>query len=90
MIGRLQRFLCLHFLISILSSNSTLFAHDFFEKPLPSGFYTLLVNANPQKADPRIFGNSQVEVKASILTQIDISNVELAIADVEVGSKSTK
>jgi len=73
-----------------VTGDSTLFAHDFFEKPLASGFYSLLLTATPQKSDARYFGNSQVEIKISILTQIDIANAELSIADVDVGSKSIK
>ncbi|KAI2808529.1 proteasome regulatory particle base subunit [Blomia tropicalis] len=73
-----------------VTGDSTLFAYDFFEKPLPSGFYSLKVNAIPTKSDSRIFGNSLVEIKLSILTQVDIVNAELNIADSETGSRSNK
>lgn len=44
----------------------------------------------PQKADARILGNTGVVIKASILTQIDVVNAELAISDMDIGSKSVK
>lgn len=71
-----------------VEGDSTLFAYDFFEKPLPFGFYDLTVSAVPQKADPKILGNTDVNIRVSILTQIKIENAELTVTDAETGTKT--
>lgn len=75
---------CLYFSI-FLSPFSALFAYDFFAKPLPAGYYTLVVSAQKSGGSP-----FQTELKVNILTSVDIVNAELIISDVDVGSKTTK
>lgn len=65
--------------------SSALFAYDFFAKPLPAGYYTLVVSAQKIGGSP-----FQTELKVNILTSVDIVNAELIISDVDVGSKTTK
>lgn len=71
-----------------VEGDSTLFAYDFFEKPLPFGFYDLTVSAVPQKADPKILGNTDVNIRVSVLTQIKIDNAEFTVTDAETGTKT--
>ncbi|KAF7492317.1 Dolichyl-diphosphooligosaccharide--protein glycosyltransferase subunit 2 [Sarcoptes scabiei] len=62
-----------------VTGDSTLFAFDFFEKPLPSGFFTLTVNALPSKPNTKIIGNTNVKMGFAIQTQIKISDAELIV-----------
>lgn len=68
-----------------VTGDSALFAYDFFAKPLPAGYYTLVVSAQKSGGSP-----FQTELKVNILTSVDIVNAELIISDVDVGSKTTK
>lgn len=89
MTGKSLRIVILSYILlnyPISTSSSTLFAYDFFGKPLPTGYYTLVVSA--QKAGSS--AATTVEIKTNILTSIDIVNAELTISDADVGNKITK
>ncbi len=85
MLNRFGSKSALSLLLHISLPFSALFAYDFFAKPLPAGYYTLVVSAQKSGGSP-----SQTELKVNILTSVDIVNAELIISDVDVGSKTTK
>jgi oligosaccharyltransferase complex subunit delta (ribophorin II) len=64
---------------------STLFAINFLESKPPRGFYDIAITATPTKADPRLIGNSGVQLKAIVLTQVSIVNAEVIVADRDSG-----
>lgn len=54
---------------------------NFHETKPPRGFYDVSITATPSKADSRLIGNNGVIVKAVVLTQIEIINAEISVAD---------
>lgn len=54
---------------------------NFLDSKPPRGFYDVAITAIPTKADPRLIGNTGVQVKAIVLTQVSIVNPELIVAD---------
>ena len=53
-------------------------------KPL-RGLYDVSVSAVPSKADPRLIGNTGVQIKAIVLTQVSVVNAEITVADRDTG-----
>lgn len=71
---------------------STLYAYDFATngKNIPAAEYTLVVNANPQKADAAVLGNVGAELSVRVLTEVELVDAEISIVDVDVGSHDFK
>jgi len=73
-----------------VTGDSTLFAYDFYEKPLSAGAYKLAVDVNLDKTASRAAKNAQVEFSIIIMAQAEIVNAEFGAGDADVASKTQK
>jgi len=71
--------------IQPVQGDSKLFAINFLESKPSRGLYELSISAIPTKADPRLIGNTGVQIKAIVLTQVSVVNTEITVADRDTG-----
>ncbi|XP_054153905.1 dolichyl-diphosphooligosaccharide--protein glycosyltransferase subunit 2-like [Oppia nitens] len=68
-----------------VQGDSKLFAINFLESKPMRGQYDVSVSATPTKADPRLIGNTGVQIKVIVLTQVSIASAEITVADRDTG-----
>lgn len=69
-----------------VEGDSTLYAFNFMSAKPPRGLYDVIVTISPSKAEERYVGNENAIVKFTVLTQVEIVNAEIGVADRDAGS----
>ncbi|XP_055943574.1 dolichyl-diphosphooligosaccharide--protein glycosyltransferase subunit 2-like [Argiope bruennichi] len=74
-----------------VKGSNILYTLNFMDiKPL-RGFYTVSINAVPNKADPKLIGNTGAQISVKVMTEVTVEAVEIATAftDQVSSAKST-